>query len=242
MIRPVFAFAFFSLALAVAQQARPPKLSVYTWVREDIFAGFLAGDLKQFQAGVDKLDRILAENPDDVDALVFRGGAEFYSAVRAHEAGRSEDFTRLYTRALEMMDRAYAKAPQNQGVLAVIGGVSIIFADRLPPAERTRALEAVRARYGELATEQEAHFDKMPVHMRGEVLGGLAQAELRLGNTDAARTHLTRIVATMQGTPYEAPAKKWLDNPEAAQKPVFACLSCHEPGRLKNRLASLNQP
>ncbi len=61
------------MPMAVQAQAPPKGLSVSTWVREDIFTGWMAGDAERFSQGMKKLDAILAANPGAADALAWRG-------------------------------------------------------------------------------------------------------------------------------------------------------------------------
>lgn len=49
-----------------------------TWVREDIFAGFLVADMPPFEAGMAKVERELKANPSDSDALAWRGGGKLF--------------------------------------------------------------------------------------------------------------------------------------------------------------------
>jgi hypothetical protein len=74
--------------------------------------------------------------------------------------------------------------------------------------------------------------------LRGELLAGLAQAAERLGERDESRAYLTEITNLLPGTPYETKAKKWLEQPEAANNSTIMCQTCHEPGRLENVLAA----
>lgn len=225
------------LTVAVWAQPKPANLTVHTWVREDVFAGFLGNDMDRFETGVRKLDRILAENPNDAPALAWRGGAELYRAVRAHESGASGHFRELYAKATGMFDRARQLSPEDTGVLATSGGSYAVFAERLPAELRLEAYRKIRELYGRLHDAQQQFFDKMPVHMRGEVLAGLAQASQRLDQPDETKAYLTRIVNTLAGTPYESRAKKWMERPELARSSTLVCQTCHDPGRLKNKLA-----
>lgn len=85
---------------------------------------------------------------------------------------------------------------------------------------------------------QEQGLDKLPPHLKGEVLGGLADTEHRLGNTEQARTYLRRIVESMPDSPYERRARQWLEQPERISRDNrMMCLSCHDAGRLKYRIA-----
>jgi tetratricopeptide (TPR) repeat protein len=220
---------------------RPANLTIHTWVREDVFAGLLFDDLERFEVGVKKLDDALKTNPDDAHALAWRGDAELYLAVRAHEAGKSAEFTRLYERATGMHERAYSLAPKDQGVLATSGGGYAALADRLPAAQKAEAWKRALSRYEALAVEQAQFAAKLPLHMRGELLAGLAQSAQRSGEAEKTKKYLQDLVEALPGSPYEPIAKRWLAEPEAAAKGKLVCQTCHEAGRLKNRLAAMGK-
>jgi hypothetical protein len=228
------AILLFSMIFGPTAAAQPEGIPISTWVREDLFAAFLGNDRDRFQAGVKKLDHILARNHDDPGAAAWRASADYYLAVRAHEQGNRAEFERLYKKSMDALLRTYAASPDSIGVLAVTSGITSLFAARLPEPQRTESFKLSRERFEQLAQAQSAMFDKMPAHHRGEVLAGLAQAEQHLGNREKSREYLTRIVSTLAGTPYESPARKWLDDPSAAGTTQLACMSCHEPGRLAN--------
>ena len=53
--------------------------------------------------------------------------------------------------------------------------------------------------------------------------------------------YLDKILELMRDTPYEAVARQWKTNPASASGGAIACMTCHEQGRLKARLTSLNK-
>jgi hypothetical protein len=236
MIRRLILVALVSSSLLVAQSVQQSRLSVHTQVREDIFAGYMADDMDRFAIGAKKLEAMLAENADNVHALSWAGSTELFRAIKAHESGKQADFRALYAGAKNKMERARALAPKDGGVLAVQGASLILFGDRLPQPERTEAYTQGRAFFKELASMQQPMMDRMPVHLRGELLAGLAQSAQRLGDWEDARSYLNQIVTGMAGTPYERKAKRWLDEPASAEKSALVCQTCHEPGRLENVL------
>jgi hypothetical protein len=75
-------------------------------------------------------------------------------------------------------------------------------------------------------------IDTFPVHFRGEILAGLAQAAQRTGRTDEAAEWVDKMLAMMPNTPYEATARQWKAQPASAASSTVACKSCHEVGRL----------
>jgi hypothetical protein len=164
-----------------------------------------------------------------------------YRAVLAHEGGQSAEFqTRL-----DGVRAAFAEAAKqtsgNDGVAAITGGTYAVFADRLPEPHRATAWQDAYAAFSLLWKQQGPMIDKLPVHHRGEVLGGLVQSAQRTGRTDEMAQHLDRMITALQGTPYEATAQQWKANPATAATSRVTCKACHNPGRLAPTLASLQK-
>lgn len=231
-----------SCALLLAQSGQQPKLSVHTQVREDIFAGYIGNDMERFEVGVKKLHEILRENPENAPALGWLGSVELYRAVLAREAGKESEFRSLYARSQETMARARALAPRDFGVVATTGATLILFADRLPAEEKLEAYKKGRALFKELGAVQQKDMDRLPLHLRGELLAGLAQSAERLGDWEDAKVYLTQMVNSLGDTPYERKAKKWLEDPASANNSTMVCQTCHDAGRLENRLKAQKQP
>ncbi len=236
-----------TLTAAVAAQAPEPPLSdtrltVHTLVREDLFAGFLSNDLARFSRGERNVEALLRERPDQrANLLAWQGGAAVYRAVLAHEAGNAQEFERLYRSAREAFAEATRLQAGEDGVPAIIGGSLSLFADRLPATHRPEAWTQAYDAYALLWKAQGPIVDKLPVHHRGELLGGLTQAAQRTGRAEEAGQHLDRMLIVMQGTPYEAAAKQWKSDPTVAASTTLTCKNCHNPGRLGPRLAELNK-
>jgi tetratricopeptide (TPR) repeat protein len=241
MIRRAILLVLALSSVAYSQGGGQPRLPIHTLVREDIFAGFLFGDMERFQIGLSKVDEILKENPQSAPALAWRGGGELYLAVRAHEAGDAKAFHASYDKAKEYFEKALASGPNDPGVFAVSGGSYVVFGDRLPAAERQEAWQQARRYFKKLEEGQKNFIDQLPVHLKGELLAALAQSAQRVGETEDSTLYLKRIVDSLPGTPYETRAKKWLEDPQSASKSSLTCQTCHDPGRLKNRLAALQQ-
>lgn len=237
---------FFIVSVAVAAQSPEPPLAdprftIHTLVREDIFAGFLADDLERFARGEKNIQLLLEQRPaEKADLLAWKGGAILYRAVRAHEANKKEEFQKYYAQALELFAQARQLQPQGGGATAVTGGSYAVFADRLPKELRAAAWTEAYDAYRLLWKGQASIVDRLPVHLRGELLGGLAQSAQRTGRADEAAQYIDKILATMPGTPFESVAKKWKANPAAAASVGITCLNCHEGGRLSARIAALN--
>jgi len=233
------------VTVAMAQSPEPPlsdtRLTVHTLVREDIFAGFLMDDLDRFARGEKNIQALLEKRPSaKAELLAWQGGAALYRAVRAHESNRGEEFQRKYQQALDLFTQAGQLGPNNGGVAAVVGGSYVVFGDRLPKENRAAAWSQAYDAYQALWKQQGAVVDRLPTHLRGELLGGLAQSAQRTGRAQELSQYLDKIIAVLGNTPYEPIAKKWKENPKTAADTSITCMTCHDSGRLAPRLNALN--
>jgi hypothetical protein len=236
----------FAVAIAFAQSQEPPlsdtRLTVHTLVREDIFAGFMNNDMVRFARGERNVEQLLKARPGERgNLLAWRSSAALYRAVLAHEAGNSGEFLKRLNAVKADFAEAAKETSGNDGVAAITGGSYSVFADRLPEPHRATAWADAYSAYSVLWQQQGAMIDKLPVHHRGEVIGGLVQSAQRTGRTDEMAQHLDRMITSLQGTPYEATAQQWQANPASAATSKVTCKACHNPGRLAPTLASLQK-
>jgi hypothetical protein len=227
---------------AFAQTAKTfdARLSVHTILREDLFAGFMANDNDRLLKGEKNLEILFAERPDDKAPLTaWRGLIEMQRAARALEAKRMGDFETEYKKALDDFAEARRLAPNDGGVIAIIGGTYMYFGDKLPEKQRAAAWDTAYQSFNGLWKFQGAMVDQLPLHLKGELLAGMAQSANRVGKTQESTEYLQKIVTTMPGSPYATVAKKWLDNPTLASKSSMGCMTCHDAGRLEARKTAL---
>lgn len=235
-----------ALATAVfAQSPEPPiadtRFTVHTLVREDIFAGFLNDDMERLARGEKNAQR-LAETrraPEKPSALAWQAGAALYRAVVAFENKKPEEFQKLFDRSQELFAQAKQLNAKDGGVAAVTGGSYVVFADRLPKDKQAAAWQAAYDAFSLLWQFQKAGVESLPVHIRGELLGGLAVSAQRTGRATESAEYVERMLQVMPDTPYGKIAKQWKDNPASAKTATITCLNCHEQGRLAARVASL---
>ena len=149
--------------------------------------------------------------------------------MRAVEGGKADEFWEKYRRAVDLFAEAEDLAPKDLSVAAVTGGTYVIFADRLPEEYRAATWSRAYDCYQTLWKRQAAAVEKLPVHHRGELLGGLAQTSQRTGRMREAEEYLDKILALLQDSPYEPAAKRWKLDPAAASGTRITCLTCHAP-------------
>ena len=216
------------------------RLTVHTLLREDIFAGFMNNQTDRVSKAEQNITVLLKERPADRgNLLAWRGGATLYRAVVAHEAGKKDEFERLWTAARADFAAAKSASSGGDGVPPITGGTMSVFADRLPESLRAEAWQMAYDNYSLLWKAQGAQIEQMPVHFKGEVLAGLTQSAQRTGRADEAAAMLDKMLELLPNTPYEATAKQWKADPASARTSSLTCKNCHNPGRLASRLKAL---
>ena len=221
------------LPLLAQQQAAPNRLTINWLVREDVFAGLLQNDKVRLEKGMATLNAV-EKFYSETEVTAWRAVAETTRAVWALEAGDKESFARSYALGMTYFDQSRRLA---KGPLAVIpeifeGGTLVVLADRLPENLRRGAWETTYQDYRRLNAMEQGKLESLPMHMKGEILAGLAMATQRTGRDGELAAALTRVQEMLPKTPYAAVAKKWAEDPASRTKVRLACLSCHEPNRL----------
>jgi hypothetical protein len=219
------------------------RLAISTLVREDIFAGFIDKDMARFERGEKAIATLLASRPerDKAGLLAWQGGGTLYRAALANEAGKKAEYRRLYTDAMAKLAEAKKiGSPQDGTVFAVSGGVGVLFGDRLAKEDRAAVWTMAYENYTALCALQCAFADKLPPHLKGELMAGLVMSAQRTGHMDEMNAHLDKMLVVTKDTPYEAGAKLWKADAKAAATTSLGCKNCHDSGRLAPTLASLN--
>jgi len=238
MRRILVALAFGGVLLAEVD----PRLSVNTYVREDIFAGFMANDMDRFAKGEKKLEQMLVERPGDRSTtLAWQAGAAMFRAVLANKENNAKECARQYEKALSLFAEARTADPRNGGAYAISGGVMVLFADKLPEQYRAASWNTAYEAFQVLAKQQMAQVNMLPPHFKGELLAGLAQSAQRTGREKELTEYLDKMTTLLAGTPYAARAQRWKDDPTVAARTSLVCQSCHEEGRLEPRMAALSK-
>ena len=239
--RGLLLIAFVTVAAAQSPQSplSDTRISVNTLLREDLFSGFLADDMERLSRGEKNAQLLLEQRPNErALTLAWIALAKMYRAVRASEHNQPDEFQSYYREGLDLFAQA-EKLGANPGVAAIHGGTYLVLADRLPKEYRAGAWSQAYDSYKLLWKYQSGAVSQLPVHLRGELLAGLAQSAQRTGHTEEQTQYVDKILAVLGNTPYEQAAKQWKTHPESAATTSIACMSCHDAGRLAARIASL---
>ena len=239
--------ALVAISAAVPAQAPEPpitdaRLTVHTLLREDIFAGFLQGDVIRMARAEKNADLLLASRPADRAAvLAWQGSIALTRAAMANDAKQPAQFRQQYQRAQALFTEAMKLGPDNVGVFAITGGTQVSIADRLPADERKASWELGYNAYQQLWKMQGQGIEKLPLHHKGEVLSGLAQTADRTGRREEAAAGVERILTLLPDTPYATRARQWKEDPSGRATSKLACQTCHAPGMLVSRIAEVSK-
>ena len=159
----------------------------------------MANDMVRFARGERNIEQLLKDRPDQRGNLLAWKGSRrcigpFSRTTPATQTNSSSSSRRRVRRSRRRRNRRQA----TKASAAITGGTYSVFADRLPEPHRADRMGRAYAAYSLLWKQQGAAVDKLPVHHRGELLGGLVQSAQRTGRTDEMAQHLDRMIALMQ--------------------------------------------
>ena len=194
-------------------------------VRNDFFAGF-TGDKEALDRAMKMCEQVLAKNPKHAEALVWHGSGLLFISGQHFQKGDSKKGIELWTRGLKEMDEAVALDPENVGVLIPRGAVLLGVSAQAPPEFGKPLLEKGVGDYEKVLKIQQAYFDKLSSHARGELLFGLAEGWHRRGDAEKARGYFERLLKEAKGSGRDKQAALFLEKgslPPGAQM----CTGCH---------------
>ena len=221
------------LVAAAASFDKPDKLSIHTWVREDVFAGWIARDHAALTRGATKLERFLESKPGDENALAWKYLIAMYDMRRAQEAKDAAGYDSAMAAAAKIRSAIWdARSPQ-AGAHIIVGSMLVSGAYWARETDKAWMYRDGRALLLKVPELQKGVFDTLPPHMRGELWSSIAFASDRLGDKAERDRHIELMLTQLKGSLYEKRAERWQKLPALTSEVDNMCISCHEPGRLK---------
>ena len=199
-----FLGGWYTTAVRGAEPARFDHL-----VRNDFFAGF-SGNMEALKRGMEVTERVLSENPNHAEAMVWHGAGLFAMSGTEFRQGNQQKGMELWGKGLCMMDKAVELAPDHIGVRIPRGATLLTASRMVPPDFQKELLKRAASDYEKAYDLQKNSLDKMGTHARGELLIGLADAYERLGQAEQSKEMLGKLVSLMPETVYGRNAKTWL--------------------------------
>jgi tetratricopeptide (TPR) repeat protein len=220
-------------ARAAVSPLEDTRIPISTLIREDLFAGILQHDMGRMAIGEANLERLLVERPNDRAGLMsWKGAALLTRAAYAYEAGNKAQCRSLHKQSQAAFDEAKRLGPMDNSVFAVNGAGPLLFADRLPKEDRAQAWQQAYENYQAMWKGQGQIADKLPSHIRGELIAGVTMTAQRTGRQAEADAALDKMLVLTKGSAYETQALRWKADPKLQASTSLACQNCHDDGRL----------
>jgi tetratricopeptide (TPR) repeat protein len=198
-------------------------------VRNDFFAGF-AGDQAAFERAMTESRKAIENDPGSAaEAKAWHGSGLLFEAGRKFQQGDLNEGSRLWDLAINEMDEAGTAAPDNPAVLIPRAATWFAASRNTPPELGKPILEKALADYEHVYDLQKGFFDRLDIHMRSELLFGLADGYARDENPGKARAFFEKVAALgPQGGHYEQ-ARQYLNGEKYTVKGL-GCVGCHTGG------------
>src|SRR5579871_2567566 len=101
--------------------AKPDKVPLSTWVREDLFAGWIMNDADTFDRGDRKVDLFLQNHPDNTLALSWKYFAIGYRTRQTIEKGDKAAYQRHVAAAKAVRETIFANELKDPGPYIIVG-------------------------------------------------------------------------------------------------------------------------
>ena len=196
-------------------------------VRNDFFAGF-TGNKEALERGMKTTEKVLAENPQHAEALVWHGAGVFFSSAQAFMSGDGPKGMELFGKGLAEMDRAVELEPDSIGVRIPRGAALLAAARNMPDNPAKPGLfQRALADHQRAFDLQKDHLDSMGTHPKGELLFALADTNSRMGKADEAEKYFQLILEKLPDTPYAKRAATWMETKQPLPVNQAGCIGCH---------------
>jgi tetratricopeptide (TPR) repeat protein len=182
-----------------------------TEYRTRFFAVF-KGDYATFEKAYEEINAMLAKNPRDARALVWRGNGKTVKAGTLWLKGQKDQALALLKDSRSDLDQAVRLQSSNPGVYMMRAATLYIQGQYFPHDVLPRQVwehlrddcEHFRRYLGPIKEKS------VSIHLRGETNGELGIAYKELGDNRRAKEAFQRVIALCPNTDYETRAKKEL--------------------------------
>lgn len=181
--------------------------------RKEFFSVF-RGDFKRFEKAFGEIQSMVQKDPTDARALVWLGNGQTVKAGLSENLGKKKEATILLAQSRKNLDRAVALLPEDPNIYMMRAATLFIQgqywpANNIPMANWEKLRDDCNHFIAFLGPEK---IKRVSIHVRGEALGELGIAYVKLGEKDKARKAFEQVIALDPGTDYETRARKEIAN------------------------------
>ena len=212
---------------------KPEKIPVNTWVREDMFGGWISRNDAMLARGAAKLERILRTNPTNEEALAWQFMVEMYGMRKAQLGQDAAAYERAMAAAAKVRAAIWNGRTPEAGANIIVGSTLVSGALWARETDKQWMYRDGREMLKRVPEIQKEFFHTLPPHMRGELWSSIAFASDRLGDTAERDRYIELMLTQLKGSAYEKRAERWQKLPALTSEADNMCISCHDPGRLK---------
>lgn len=195
-------------------------------MRNDLFAA-MEGNADALKRVLDASQKVLTENPDHAQALVWHGAAMLGGSFMEAQKGNPQAAMPNLQKGMAEMDRAVSLAPDDieiRVMRAVLYGPA---SRQVPPPFTDGMLEKARTDFQRTFDLQQSQLRELGTHPLGELLQGLGDVNSRQGKTTEAEKYYRMIQTMLKGTEYARRADEWMKTKQPLPAPQTACVGCH---------------
>jgi tetratricopeptide (TPR) repeat protein len=195
-------------------------------VRSDFFAG-LRGDQAALERAMAAAEETIDSDPQfAAEARAWHGSGLMFQSGQKFRQGELEAAGQLWDKAVQEMDQAGKSEPDNPAVLIPRAATWFAASRNVPPDMGQPVLKKALADYEHVYDLQKGFFDRLDIHMRSELLFGLADGYNRDGQPEQARGWFEKIVALGPQSGHYEQARQYL-NGEKYSVTGLGCVGCH---------------
>jgi hypothetical protein len=195
-------------------------------VRADFFAG-IAGDQAALQRGMAAAEDAIANEPQfAAEAKSWHGTGLLVLSGQQFKQGDIIAGTDLWMRANREMEEAGHMQPDNPAVLIPRAAAWLAASRSAPSFMAAPVLKQAVADYQHVYDMQVGYFDRLNMHMRSQLLFGLADGYARIGDTAKAREFFTKLNVLGPESGHQQQAQAYLKG-EQYTVPGAGCVGCH---------------
>jgi tetratricopeptide (TPR) repeat protein len=195
-------------------------------IRIEFFAGF-KGNTESMDRAMKAAELLMAANPNgSAEAMAWHGGALMMRAGLKFEAGDAAAGADLWARGLAEMNKAGMLEPDNPAILVPRASIWMVATRTAPPAVGAQLLGRAVSDYERVFEMRKPVFDGEGIHKKSELLFGLADGYMRMGNQEKARFYFEKTAALGPAGGHFDQATKYLKGEKYTIQGV-GCVGCH---------------